>query len=305
MSIDGPDAAIEKQRAVVAEIDPDILRLYPPDDYVACFEQHPDYALYRHVSGTARTWNISIESLWGDDACREYHKLALLTAIGRFDRVPGRLTLTDHLRDAYAVEFARMIDEIETAPEGYHGLETDGFLRDLAMCRQKLYPIGAGLLSYPDGIPRRMLFADGFRQFARGIATFGITPGGYRGLCTLHMDRRLIRNFTPKGWRQSYLVLADLLDANPKIRGVTRSSWFIDPALEEISPKLTYLRTIPAEWGARVFYNGSDDEDIANALTRSKIRRELFKQGAYRPKNYLFVWPRRDFLRWAAANRSA
>ncbi|MFT6665748.1 MAG: hypothetical protein ACJA05_002619 [Porticoccus sp.] len=55
------------------------------------------------------------------------------------------------------------------------------------------------------------------------------------------MHPHFTKAFNPEGWMETYENLADLLAANPSLLGVQSTSWFLDPALMEVSPHLSYL----------------------------------------------------------------
>jgi hypothetical protein len=97
----------------------------------------------------------------------------------------------------------------------------------------------------------------------------------------------------------SYLRIAELMKRNPRIRGIYRRSWLLDPKLEEISPNLAYLRQTPQQNGAKLFRCSSTERDIKQSLAISPIRRKLYAEGKYLPTVYAYIWPRRDVLEWA------
>ncbi len=93
-----------------------------------------------------------------------------------------------------------------------------------------------------------------------------------------------------------------MLKLHPEIRGVRTGNCFNDPVFETISPRLTYLRKMPQDNGAYVFY--SNVEINSGALAKSKTRQKLFEQRKYLPKSYAVIWPRRPLLAWAAVVRA-
>ena len=80
-------------------------------------------------------------------------------------------------------------------------------------------------------------------------------------------------------------------------------SWYYDPALENISPHLSYLKEIPLKNGARLFYVGSSKADIEMATKKSKTRKKFYDQGKYVPTRFLLVWPRNGLADWAGKHR--
>lgn len=85
-----------------------------------------------------------------------------------------------------------------------------------------------------------------------------------------------------------------MLAIYPSVRGMWGGSWFYDPALEEVSPRLSYLRKVPAENGAYVFYSNIDID--GGALATSESRKKAYESGNYLPKSYSLMWPRRAML---------
>jgi hypothetical protein len=90
---------------------------------------------------------------------------------------------------------------------------------------------------------------------------------------------------------------------NPAVKGVFGSSWWFDPALDLISPNLTYLRALPTQFGARIFRSGSDDGAIGNSIKFSRERRQLYETGKYMPANYVMAWRRSDIIQWARSQQ--
>ena len=93
--------------------------------------------------------------------------------------------------------------------------------------------------------------------------------------------------------------IAELMKWDQATKGIFRAGWLLDPKLEEISPNLVYLRTVPQKNGARLFRSRTVQADIDWALSLSPIRRRLYKEGAYRPSSHGYIWPREAFFAWA------
>lgn len=124
--------------------------------------------------------------------------------------------------------------------------------------------------------------------------------GGFAPWYQIHTHTSVIADFNEEGWEQCYRVIAGMLALNPIVKGMFGISWFYDPGLEEISPRLRYLRQTPLSGGARLFYRGGDEtENVRNATSKSETRRKLYEAGKYKPVAYAMVWRRADLLRWA------
>ena len=167
------------------------------------------------------------------------------------------------------------------------------------MCRLKLLPCESELVDLYSGVPRSILFRNGIQQFVCSTRFFLSKGSGFRPWYESHWDRRLIRSFTPQGYDQCYLHIAELLELNPEVKGMMGSSWWFDPALEAISPNLTFLRKVPLDNGAQLFRVGSSTAATQAAIHLSAERKRLYDAQYYRPTNYLLAWARKDMLDWA------
>jgi len=95
-----------------------------------------------------------------------------------------------------------------------------------------------------------------------------------------------------------------LLKIDPHIKGIHSAPWFADPKIEEISPRLRWVRqTIVGKNGPSMFYVGTSENCIKDATFKSPTRRRLYNEGLYMPAKYLYVWPRNRLIKWADANR--
>lgn len=74
-------------------------------------------------------------------------------------------------------------------------------------------------------------------------------------------------------------------------------SWFYDPQLDEVSPRLKYLRDVPLAGGARLVPVGASPASVALATATSVTRRDLYALGKYTPISNALVWSRRDMLK--------
>jgi hypothetical protein len=244
----------------------------------------------------------------GSEYLDTFHKLILTDLMAGYEERVTRRSVPDSVRGLIQKCFTRIIREFDTNPPQFYQFGSDLFHRDLSLARLILLPAGPGVVEVQYA-PRSLLVRNqedlGKRalQFARGMLLFGAKARGFGPFYSTHTDPRTIKEFTPEGWIFFYERVAELLEMNPHIRGVFRSSWFIDPKLAEISPRLLYLRVMPQENGAEVFYWGSSSDDEDNATAKSATRRRLVKEGNYVPTCYYLVWLRRDILEWAKERR--
>ena len=244
----------------------------------------------------------------GSEYLDTFHKLILTNLMAGYEERITRLSVPDSVQGLIHKCFARIIREFDTNPPQFYQFGNDLFQRDLSLARLILLPAGPGVVEVQYA-PRSLLVRNQESlekralQFARGMVLFGMKARGFGPFYSTHTDPRTIKEFTPEGWIFFYERVAELLEMNPPIKGVFRSSWFIDPKLAEISPRLLYLRVMPQENGAELFYWGSSSDDEDNATAKSATRRRLVKEGKYVPTCYYLVWLRQDILKWAKARR--
>lgn len=127
---------------------------------------------------------------------------------------------------------------------------------------------------------------------------------GWREWLQVHTDERDTGDFNPEGWNQTWMAVAGLLERYPGLVGGFGTSWFYDPPLSKISPHLAYLREIPLKHGAFLIHQGPGEIHTRHASARSETRRAMIEAGDYRPCGWTLVWPRRQLLKWAAAERA-
>lgn len=136
---------------------------------------------------------------------------------------------------------------------------------------------------------------------ARGLkaAAAYAAVGGLGTWYSDHIDVRDTRDMNPDGWTRLFERIADLLEANPAVRGVIGVGWIYDPAVTEVSPRLAYCRRTQVENGAFLVRVETGAHHTANAIAASPTRRRLVEEGKYTPTCYLIAWPRRALIAWS------
>lgn len=122
--------------------------------------------------------------------------------------------------------------------------------------------------------------------------------GGYRPWLQIHTDTRDVSDFNEEGWNACYLKVAALLKRDPSLVGLIGNSWFYDPALLQISPRLGYLQK-PFDHGAFRIWTGATELDKKRAGSKSSTRKAMIEAGTYVPTSYILAWPRHALLKWA------
>ena len=275
-----------------------------PQRYISELTSVETYDGYHHIPPAFRAASVAIELKAGLAGVELYHKLVIAMLIARLGESRAATPIPVSVAAQYDVEFRRILAQFDTNPDGFYVLGNDLFNKDLAICRGKLIPCGAELVDTFSGVPRRIASRGGVGQLFSVLRFFYGRSGGFRPFYELHMDPRARREFTAEGWDRCFLRIADMLEMNPDIKGVFGSSWWYDPEVERITPRIGYLRQRPLQNGATVFRMGSDQAAIINATGFSRIRRELYDKGEYLPTNYLMAWARDDLLGWAKHARA-
>ena len=203
----------------------------------------------------------------------------------------------------YNEQLQRIEDQLSCKPDNYFSLKNDPFRKDLGILRHRLIPCGAEFVTPHSGLSRALLVKGGWWQAGKFIRVV-IQCRGIKPFLELHMHPLFTSSFNPEGWINTYENLADFLVLNPSLLGVQSTSWFLDPALEQVSPHLAYLRQIPERCGATILYAGQDNDDNSGAFATSQTRRDLHAAGQYYPQLFTRIWPRHQILnrRWRAVD---
>lgn len=237
-------------------------------------------------------------------AAAQYLRYLTAILLDRFSFDESRVTLPDSVKGLYPRELVRIRAQLGCCDASFYDFDVDPFAKDFALLTHRFIPVGAEFVEPDSVVPRRPLFTTGMRSAVSAVWLMLVRAGGFRPFFCLHAHPLALHDFNPDGWRDTYHRLADLLAANPHVRGVTSASWFLDPNLRAISPHLAYLREVPEQAGAKFFFSAFDSYGESGALAKSATRRVLFEQARYLPTVYLRVWLRGDVLAWSRVNQA-
>ena len=118
-----------------------------------------------------------------------------------------------------------------------------------------------------------------------------------------HTESRELSDFNEAGWDRAWATGAEILKRRPEMAGMLGSSWFYDPPLETISPRLAYLRLNPLRHGAFMVHQGPGDIHTQRAATSSPTRAALIEKGEYVARSWIVAWPRAALIKWADARK--
>jgi hypothetical protein len=200
--------------------------------------------------------------------------------------------LTARVRERSVDSYARLLAFLNAEPEGGYAFPDDYFLKDYRFATGMTVPCGAQVVDLAERPGVKTMAA--LLPRAPGLAWDAATRPWFKP----HTESRYLDEFNEEGWNRCYGEMADLMDVLPDVAGMVATSWFYDPALTEISPRLAYLRQVPMAAGAVSVRHGTTQFDIDSATKTSPSRRALYQEGKYIPTCWSIVWPRAAMLAW-------
>lgn len=282
-----------------------ILRNNPLDQYLNCLDALPQVVSYNYISPSIENTCGQIVSHEGVIALSRFHRLVLATLIVRAQERLASSIFTDDVILLFCQNFDRVLKSMDQNPPEFYQHSNDKFSKDLSLCLLRLIPMGAQKANI-NGIPRRIMLKAGPASGLKMFANVSMEMGGFRPLYELHTDEHdssALFEFTPDGWDRFYVRAASMMELNKDIKGIFGISWFFDPQLERISPRLSFLRERPLKNGGRFFFVSQSKNGSGGALARSSTRQKLFEKGEYIPTNYIMIWPRKHLINWANSMR--
>lgn len=120
----------------------------------------------------------------------------------------------------------------------------------------------------------------------------------------VHTEARQLADFNEAGWDRAWATAAAICKRRPELAGMIGSSWFYDPPLESISPRLAYLRLNPLKGGAFIVHQGPAPIHSERAAASSPTRKAMVDSGEYLPRSWLVAWPRAALIAWADRRRA-
>ncbi|MCU1448817.1 MAG: hypothetical protein JWP02_987 [Acidimicrobiales bacterium] len=243
---------------------------------VEALDRMPAFDDYTYVSAEVEAVEADVVLTDGEGWLSRYYQLVLHELLDRSLSRPHPWVLPDEIEDALLAEYARMIDEAATDPIWSDPLGSPEFMIDVGFARESLLPFRVGLVGLGDGV------------------IYGhLTP----------RPDRLEEPFSEASVLDDGLLAADFFAHNPSLRAMVSASWLLDPALDEVSPHLAWVRRYVLERGSELEPIETPDHVVENALATSRTRRRLYEEGRYVPKTYAMVSRRDAVLRWAESRR--
>lgn len=293
-------------RAELNGINNSLLKTYPVESCAEHLEAYPQSGYYSYVGPKVLEFSNGILEKVGPFALATYQKLLLLELISRNRAKVEKSDLPIKIKQLYEQNFARILTDVverRQSVDFYH-YDNDKFKKDIGLCNLRIIPAGTQKINrckLPVGVLKR----NGALQNIRFITYVVGILHGIGPVFDMHTDSHdpdLMANFSPEGWKQYYLNVADVMCIQTDIIGLFGIGWFFDPKLAQVSPRLAYLRELVCESGGRIFEVGPSAGARESALATSPSRNKLFEEGKYTPKDFLVVWDRKSLLGWAKLN---
>lgn len=226
--------------------------------------------------------------------------LILVELIREFDTRYHQAALPESLLPYYRENISRILSRATQSGVWTGSSHDDIFLKDLGILRMWLIPCASHLVFRNSGVPRSLVLRQRPDALIRALAFFALRAGGFSPFLENHVHPQMLVHFNPEGRQRCYELVAELLQRWPDSRGLMGLSWYYDPAVRTLSPRLAYLRNGPEQHGALFLPAGSGADVVGGATSTSVTRRTLYEAGAYMPTRYLMAWPRKDLLRLAS-----
>ena len=205
------------------------------------------------------------------------------------------------IQKQFRINFGRFIS-ISENKNGWGEFDDEVYWKDLAIARQQMFPAGWGrVVEIFSGFGLKQGFNRDIRQSIRFMKLL-CSLGGKTGYYEWHLHTPYISEFKKENHDLYAKNIAIMVKKNKQVKGVIAASWYYDPILSKISPRLSYLHDLPKSYGADFFFVCNDIS--GNAFVRSRTRLKLYRQGKYLPKKYLMIWPRNKIITWAKSTQS-
>jgi hypothetical protein len=200
-----------------------------------------------------------------------------------------RVALPLSLVEQYALCANRILKRVESGQPWTDGTSNDVWRKDLALLAVRLLPCVSHVVAV-GGLPRRTLIRPDNLISGASLRALMSLGGRRDPLLENHVHPGMLEHFDERGREACFALIAELLAWRPSLRGLLGTSWYYDPSLGSVSPRLRYLHDVPARHGAVFLRAGHDEIATANASAKSPGRAALIQQGRYRPRNYTLVW---------------
>lgn len=255
---------------------------------------------YKHFPADCHRLAAAVGASEGSQAQRLFLDAVLLAAMeetidsGRLAALPTRS------KAHQSAQFNRLLWREDPLPS-WLDMASDLFHKEFGLAALRLHAGAAQLIDPRCGIPRSLFLKSGASGIARGLQVL-LECGGLSPMLQIHTHTAYLDEFSDEGWRECYRVCVELFGLYPSVKGMFGGSWFYDPAVSQISPRLAYLSDVPKQGGAKFFLAAKSGDFAHDAISTSPSRRKLFDEGRYKPASYMMIWSKNAQIYWARQN---
>ena len=257
---------------------------------------------YKVFPSAAQDIAAAIAKDHGVDMKRRFLRAVIATAVQQTVATDRYRNLPPRTAANQARHLLRIAQDTDAQAE-WLALDQDLFHKEFGLATMRLYACGSQLVDPRCGVPRSIVTREGLGGALPKLLTMA-KLGGFKPYFQIHTHTFNLDAFNEAGWEECYLCCAELYQVHPEVLGMYGGSWFYDPALATISPRLAYLRDTPCNNGAVLMFVVKGGEAIANSTSTSPSRRQLYEEGKYMPTNYMLIWGRDTQRAWAARRES-
>ncbi|NCY24870.1 MAG: hypothetical protein EBX37_08370 [Alphaproteobacteria bacterium] len=254
--------------------------------------------LYHDLSDAFIRQQTAMQGMFAPEVCVQINRLFVVQQLLKLDGTLAERPLPPEILALYPAARQRLLHFLQHGDVSEYFYPHENFVKDVRFVAGMTVPAGAMILdlrSYIGWKPSLTLLQKNplpvFMRFAGSCYR--------RPWLRAHIEMRYRDEFTPDGLEDFYRRTAALLRAQPQLQGIVASSWFYDPMLESVSPRLKHLWQVPMARGAFVVRGYSGAYDVEMATKTSATRRRLYEAGVYQPSCTLLVWPRKALMAWA------
>ncbi len=272
-----------------------VLQTFPLAGYVQHMDNHSEIGKYQLRSADFVQAYQAVADQYPQQAAG-YQALAMTEIVRASAARLAKLQITDDIRALTLDNLSRILNNIAGKDYDYMVLGDDQFDKDLACASLRLVCAGAQKI-HRVRLPNYTIKRHPLKWLS-AVREVGLNGVLYE-IHTDSNDPYLMSEFNEDGWIACYRRIAEQFKLD-EVQGITGTSWFFDPKLAAISPRLAYLRNIIVDNGGISINAGSNESSIESATRTSPTRRELYNKGEYLPTAYTLIWPRAAMLEWAA-----
>ncbi len=311
----------------------DVLERFPLQHYIQFCEDHDSTHYACELPKSQVNYLRRVDQAYDGETACVYNQATLLQLSLKLLGTTRLLQLPSELLQLTLQWIERVHQDTSKQETAYYdaltpdGRQLDNLKRDFAVCTGRALPVGGAWIverrrlvdeklftdTGPSAMPGQATMPGRYARLKRLAEQYGardflivlrnrwyVLTGHYNNYLVIHTADRYRRLFSEKHLHKAYLNIALLLQSEADLVGLYRSSWFLDPKVIEMEPKLAFLSATPVNNGARYGpCKPITGKDIDAVLNRSRVRAAAYERGEYQPWAWAYLWRRADLLAWA------